>query len=362
MRVVPPAVPLAARPLPPPRPLTITAKDHPPGIASVAVYDLQSYEVQAFTRADAPPSIEGDAREIDLLDRFYTHLDTLRESRVLHWNMNRPEFGFAALETRYRYLTENAPSATLPRRLYDVDTLIASRYGNDYAPHGKLESTARLNALDLRSFMSGRDEASQYEKADWSALSRSTASKAKIIGELLRVLVAGTLKTADTAGSIQFASATLDAVATVLEIGQQFLLVQRRLGKHPHGGPGMTFDNEWDDQYLFGALLVQFFEDVRDEEYSPSYAGGGSRIDFLLPDFQLGIELKHARASLDAATLGGELVVDRDRYKGHPSVTHLIALVFDYGGKIRNPRGIEKDLRRAHSDPELAVTVRIYDR
>ena len=101
---------------------------------------------------------------------------------------------------------------------------------------------------------------------------------------------------------------------------------------------------------------------MREEEYTPSYAGSNSRIDFVLPEFSLGIELKHARSDMNDSDVGEQLTIDRERYKQHPDVTHLICLVFDHDGMLRNPRGLEKDLHREHSHPDLTVTVRIYDR
>ncbi len=45
--------------------------------------------------------------------------------------------------------------------------------------------------------------------------------------------------------------------------------------------------DEYDLQDLFYALLRIFFEDVRKEEWVPSYAGGASRVDFRNVDNQL---------------------------------------------------------------------------
>lgn len=53
--------------------------------------------------------------------------------------------------------------------------------------------------------------------------------------------------------------------------------------------------DEYDVQDLTHALLRIFFDDVRDEEWTPSYAGGASRMDFLLPDEQTVLEVKKTR-------------------------------------------------------------------
>lgn len=340
----------------------VTATDHPPGVASAAIADLRTGEVFGFSRADCPPSKDDTECEIDLLRRLFDELTTRQESHVLHWNMDRPEFGFDALVKRWRYLCNDPVPLTWPRQRYDVDGLFDAVFGEGYAPHGKLESMAQLNELDMRSFLSGKAEADAYGSGNWSMLARSSASKAVIIGDLARKLLDGTVKTAVSAGRIAFAGSHIDAVQAVLALSERFLLVQRSLGKHPHGGSPVQFKNEYDDQFLLRALLVQFFDDVRDEDYTPSYAGGNSRIDFVLPDFGLAIELKHTSSSLKDKEIGEQLVVDRDRYKLNKSATHLIAIVFDHDGHLRNPRGLERDLQRTHSEPDMTVTVRIVDR
>lgn len=340
----------------------LTARDHPPSIASAALVDLQTDEVIGFSRADCPPATRSEDCELDLLRRLFSELRGRQESHVLHWNMNRPEFGFDALLKRWRYLTQEDLSFTAPRSRHDVDGLFDAAFGENYAPHGKLESMAKLNDFDMRSFRSGKEEADAFDATDWVTISRSCASKATIIAALARRLFDGTAKTAVSAGQLTFAGSRLDAVQVVLALSERFLLVQRSLGRHPHGGQTVQFQNEYDDQFLLRALLVQFFDDVRDEEYTPSYAGSNSRIDFVLPEFGLAVELKHTKPAMTDAEVGQQLLVDRERYGTHEGVTHLVVLVFDHDGCLRNPRGMESDLQREHSHPDLTVTVRIVDR
>lgn len=301
--------------------------------------------------------------EIHLLERFYEQIGGRGDARLVHWNMNRPEYGFSALGARYEYLTGKRAPKGIPERRVDLDNILEVTYGSDYAHHPKLESIARLNDLDMRSFKAGKTEADAFEEEDWSTITRSTSSKAKIIGDLVKLLAIEKVKTAASAGNVAFAGGRLDAVSVVLDIGNSMRNVQRSLRVRPRNRPPLEFNDEYDDQYLFRALLKQFFEDVREEDYVPSYAGGNSRVDFLLPRYKLAVELKHTRNGLDDAEVGGQLIIDRDRYKGRTSgdVTHLICLVFDYDGRLRNPRGLEGDLRRDVTTPEMAVTVRIFD-
>ncbi|MHA7661863.1 PD-(D/E)XK nuclease domain-containing protein [Mycolicibacterium sp. HS_4_1] len=340
----------------------ITAKDYPPGVASIAIYDLGSGDVSAFSRTDAPKGVAPADLELDLLRRFFARLGSYQEALVVHWNMNRPEYGFDALVARLRYLTAQPGSIALPTRRIDIDDLFVEHFGDNYAPHGRLLSMALLNDLDTRSALKGKDEADRFTAGDWSAASRSCASKAKIIGELFLKLINGTVKTASSPGIVGFAGTRLDAAKVIEAIAEQFVLVQRSLRKHPRGKPTIEFSNEWDDQYLFKALLKLFFDDVRDEEYIPSYAGSNSRIDYLLPAYAIGIELKHASKSLTHKEVGEQLIVDRDRYKGIGNIGHLICIVFDPDGWVENPRGLENDLRIDVSQPGMTVTIVVVDR
>jgi hypothetical protein len=97
------------------------------------------------------------------------------------------------------------------------------------------------------------------------------------------------------------------------------------------------------------------FDDIRAEEWTPSYAGGASRMDFLLKNEKVVIECKKTRNGLDARKLGDELTIDIARYQAHPNCLLLICFVYDPDGRIQNPVGIENDLAR-ESD-EFAVKV-----
>ena len=143
----------------------------------------------------------------------------------------------------------------------------------------------------------------------------------------------------------------------IKEVAEKFVLVQRSLRKHPRGKATVQFNDEWDDQYLFKALLRLFFEDVRDEDCIPSYAGLNSRIDYLLPAYGIGVELKHASKSLTHKEVGEQLIVDRDRYKEQGKIGHLICVVFDPDGWVENPRGLESDLGVAVSEPGMTVSI-----
>ena len=66
------------------------------------------------------------------------------------------------------------------------------------------------------------------------------------------------------------------------QICWRFHLVARQLRFRHDNRATLDIQDEYDVQDLLHALLLLHFVDVRPEEYTPSYAGKASRMDFLL--------------------------------------------------------------------------------
>ncbi len=110
--------------------------------------------------------------------------------------------------------------------------------------------------------------------------------------------------------------------------------------------PTLIIGDEYDVQDSLHALLKLHFDDIRAEEYTPSYAGSSTRMDFLLKNEKIVIEVKKTRNGLGDRELGQELTIDIAFYKNHPDCSELYCFVYDPENRIRNPRGIENDLAR----------------
>lgn len=131
-------------------------------------------------------------------------------------------------------------------------------------------------------------------------------------------------------------------------------LTHRRKGIQP-----LSFGNEYDVQDLLHAMLRPWISDIRPEEFTPSYAGSSTRMDFLLPDYALVIEIKIIRDRAHAKKVGDELIIDIEHYHRHPKCKKLWCVVYDPGHLITNASGLKSDLkgRRLSKDGEVNVTV-----
>jgi hypothetical protein len=136
------------------------------------------------------------------------------------------------------------------------------------------------------------------------------------------------------------------AVAKILNICTRFHLIATQLRSRHDGRSTLEVTDEYDVQDLMNGLLRLHFDDIRLEEWSPSYAGGSSRMDFLLKKENIVVETKKTRKGLTEKKLGEELIIDIEKYKKHPSCKTLVCFIYDPDGLLMNPSGLENDLSR----------------
>lgn len=151
----------------------------------------------------------------------------------------------------------------------------------------------------------------------------------------------------------------LDTLQTLELIFSKFHSVARQLRKRHNGRATLEIEDEYDVQDLLHSLLKIYFQDIRPEETTPSYAGGSRRMDFLLKSEKVVIEVKKTRNKLTAKEVGEELLVDIATYSEHPDCNTLICFIYDPEGIISNPVGVETDLAKK-SNEKLKVIVYVY--
>jgi len=116
--------------------------------------------------------------------------------------------------------------------------------------------------------------------------------------------------------------------------------------------------DEYDVQDLLHCILKLHYKDVREEEYTPSYGGSSTRMDFLLKNENIVIEVKKTRDKLNDKEVGEQLILDVAHYRNHPNCKTLKCFVYDPENRIKNPRGLENDINKL-SDDNLNVELYI---
>jgi len=149
-----------------------------------------------------------------------------------------------------------------------------------------------------------------------------------------------------------------DPMSLIEKLCTRFHLVAKQLRNRYGNRQTLEVSDEHDVQDLFHSLLKIFFDDIRPEEYTPSYGGKSSRMDFLLKEHQIVIETKMTRKGLGVKEIASQLNDDINRYSEHPDCKTLICFVYDPEGLILNPVGLEKDLSKKQKGLNVKILIR----
>jgi hypothetical protein len=142
------------------------------------------------------------------------------------------------------------------------------------------------------------------------------------------------------------------------------LVKNLRRAMHPltprrKGSVALSFETEYDVQDLLHALLRPWVTDIRPEEFTPSYAGSSTRMDFLLPAHKLVLEMKFVRDANHATKIGNELIIDIEHYRRHPQCDSLWCIVHDPRHLITNAEGLKNDLEGERKTNDGTVNVKL---
>jgi len=149
-----------------------------------------------------------------------------------------------------------------------------------------------------------------------------------------------------------------NVIDRVVFLCKRFPLFAQQLKARERGKLPVEIEDEYDVQYLFLALLRLHFDDVRKEIWTPNYAGGSSRMDFLLKREKIVLETKKTRDSLSRdSQVGDQLIIDIERYAQDPNCQTLICFVYDPDSLLDNPKGLEQDLSGIRKNINVTIVV-----
>jgi hypothetical protein len=177
-----------------------------PRITSIAVRKLDSAQTVSFSihqiaeeQGVAFSDIEGlyDRLERNMLDAFFVYLSGHQGNKYIHWNMRDINYGFAAIEHRYRVLG-GIPSILDDFKKFDLSRLLIDIYGVGYIGHPRLEKLLKRNNIRPLDFLSGSEEAEAFENRNYVALHRSTLRKVDVLANITERCHDKTLKTETT--------------------------------------------------------------------------------------------------------------------------------------------------------------------
>ena len=151
-----------------------TVKDRPVAISCISVGTFTDRGVFSFSQSDFK-----ERSEEVLLEKFYEHIRSIPDAIFVHWNMNSSDFGFEAINNRWRFLTGKEPPYRIPvDRVVDLDELLGDTFGSGYIDHPKFSSILLLNSFTKRFILTGKEESEKFTAGDHGDIKRSTTEKA----------------------------------------------------------------------------------------------------------------------------------------------------------------------------------------
>jgi len=148
-----------------------------------------------------------------------------------------------------------------------------------------------------------------------------------------------------------------DAMPQLRLVLSRFHAVVIELRRRHESRSTLEVVDEYDVQDLLRGLLTLFFDDIRPEEWTPSYAGKSARVDFFLKQEGILVEVKKTRPGLNEKSIGDQLIIDIDRYRRMAECKSLVCFVYDPDHRISNPAGLQTDLSRSEDGFSVEVFV-----
>ena len=177
-----------------------------PRITSIAVANLATQQAESFSihklaerRQIQFSDIENyyNELELEMLRYFYSFLEQNHQTKFLHWNMRDDNYGFQAIDHRYRVLTGNEhPSHRVPEgQKYDLAIILKDIYGPTYAPDPRMQKLLEINSAVPRGFLPGQDEALAFDNKEYHRLHQSSLAKVHAITTVAQMAFNRQLKT-----------------------------------------------------------------------------------------------------------------------------------------------------------------------
>ncbi len=174
-----------------------------PRVTSIAVRNFASGQTSSFS-IHKIAELEGvkfsdidsqyDLLEKEMLNEFFQFLSQHQTHDWVHWNMRDINYGFPALEHRFRVL-KGEPVKLDESRKFDLSRALVSVFGNKYIGHPRLIKLMEANHITTLDLLDGPGEAEAFEKKEFVKLHQSTLRKVDVLANIHGRVIDGSIKT-----------------------------------------------------------------------------------------------------------------------------------------------------------------------
>ncbi len=174
-----------------------------PRVTSIAVRNFASGQTSSFSIHKiaelkgiefADIQNDYDKLEKEMLKEFYIFMEKHKSHDWVHWNMRDINYGFPALEHRFRVL-RGKPQELDESRRFDLSRALIDIFGHKYIGHPRLIHLIKLNHIEPLDLLDGPGEADAFENKKYVELHQSTLRKVDVLSSILTRVVDGSIKT-----------------------------------------------------------------------------------------------------------------------------------------------------------------------
>lgn len=174
-----------------------------PRVTSVAIRNYDSGQTESYSIHKIAeqrglgitqiPDVYDDL-EKEMLNEYFTFMKQNQGLLWVHWNMRDINYGFAALEHRFRVLG-GEPFVLPEGKKFDLARALIDLYGVAYTGHPRLATLIKKNEIAHRDFLTGQEEADAFDNQEYIKLHQSTLRKVDILANIFGRAADDTLKT-----------------------------------------------------------------------------------------------------------------------------------------------------------------------
>lgn len=158
-------------------------------IRSLASGQTKSFSIHKIAEQQGIPfnDIENryDELEKEMFQEFFQAVNSQKPCYWIHWNMRDINYGFAALEHRYKVLKGTPITITEDKKI-DLARILVDLYGLNYIGHPRLEKLIEKNKITNLDFLNGAEEAEAFLNKEYIKLHLSTLRKVDIIANIFK--------------------------------------------------------------------------------------------------------------------------------------------------------------------------------
>lgn len=182
-----------------------------PRITAIAIRSFESGQTYSFSMHQEAELLNINTEEIkqnydyiefNMLKDFAAFLSKHNDKNWIHWNMRDGNYGFQAIEHRYRILKNKLDPKNKNIQMpiindvnkYDLSLLLIHKYGPGYIGNPRIKKLMELNKMSPKDFLTGEQEAQAFNDGNFHILLMSTLSKVTLFSHFLQKAIDNDLK------------------------------------------------------------------------------------------------------------------------------------------------------------------------